>query len=287
MSAPSIPEPLTPAMVLRRAAAYLKAHDVQSPLPTAEALLMYVLGVGRAGLYARREGLSSSEARIFGRALCQRCAGTPVQYLTGEQRFLDLDLEVEPGVFVPRPETEGLALEAIQAIQGLPRPQVVDVGTGTGALALAIKRARPDAIVFATDISPEAVRLARRNADRLALQVDVRQGDLLRPLPGSLRGNLHLIVSNPPYIDADDYESLPPEVKAEPREALIGGTEPHRRLVEAARWMRPGGWLLTEIGERQGDEVRRLFEARLESVEVVPDAGGRDRIVRGRRPGGS
>ncbi len=245
---------------------------------------MRLLKTNRAGLYARREGLDAATARAFGKALCQRCAGTPLQHLTGEQRFLDLTLAVEPGVFVPRPETEVLAVAAADALDGVREPIVVDVGTGTGAIALAVSSRRPDARVIATDVAPAAVRLATSNAARLGLTVDVREGDLLEPVPDDLRGRVDLVVSNPPYLDASDYPDLPVEVRADPVEALIGGTELHRRLCEEVpAWLRHGGWLIVEIGDAQGAEVRTLFEAWADDVEILPDLAGRERIVRGRR----
>jgi release factor glutamine methyltransferase len=246
---------------------------------------MNLLGTDRAGLYARREGLDSAEARQFGRALCRRCAGTPLQHLTGEQQFLDLSLAVRPGVFIPRPETEGLVETALDTLDGTPAPLVVDVGTGTGAVALAIAARRPDARVMATDLSKAAVSLARRNAARLGLDVAVWSGDLLTPVPIELHAQLSLLVSNPPYLDQADYDSLPREVRADPYEALVGGTEFHRRLAEEAPvWLAPGGWLVLEIGDDQGDRVRDLLAARLTEVEVLPDLAGRDRVVRGRLP---
>jgi release factor glutamine methyltransferase len=214
----------------------------------------------------------------------RRIAGTPVQHLTGRQGFLGLDLEVEPGVFVPRPETEGLALAGLEAIAERERPNVVDVGTGTGAVALAIAEARPDARVVGTDSSDAAVGLARRNADRLGIPIDVRVGDLLAAAPEELRGHLDLIVSNPPYVDPDDYGGLPADVRADPTRALVGGTTVHRRLAQAApSWLAPGGWLVVEIGDEQGSEVRAMFERTLVDVRTVTDLAGRDRIVAGRR----
>jgi release factor glutamine methyltransferase len=247
---------------------------------------MHFLRTDRAGLHARREGLDTRTARLFGRALCQRCHGTPLQYLTGEQQFMELALAVAPGVFVPRPETEGLVEAALQTLRDVAAPIAVDVGTGTGAVALAIKRLRPDARVLATEISVEAVGLARRNASRLELEVDVRRGDLLDPVPGALRGRIDLIVSNPPYVTRDEYETLPEEVRLEPYEALVGGTDVHRRLAEEAPgWLAPSGSLVVEIGSSQGQEVRAILAEGFEDVEVLPDLAGRDRVVRARRPG--
>jgi release factor glutamine methyltransferase len=276
---------MKPADLVQRSAAYLAAHGVESPRATAEALLMHFLGTDRAGLYARTDGLDTATARLYGRALCQRCSGTPLQYLTGEQQFMDLALMVSPGVFVPRPETEGLVEVALEATASVATPVVVDVGTGTGAVALAIKRHRPDARVLATDVSEAAVTLAAQNAARHGLDVEVLKGDLVRPLPVDLAGRLDLLVSNPPYVAREEYETLPEEVRAEPYEALVGGTEVHRRLVELSpAWLAPGGWLVVEIGADQGAQVRALFEARLDHVEVLPDLAGRDRVVRGRTP---
>jgi release factor glutamine methyltransferase len=274
-----------PSEVIARSTDYLARHGVESPRETAEALLQYFLGTDRAGLYARSEGLDTRTAKLFGRALCQRCHGVPLQYLTGEQQFLDLVLGVAAGVFVPRPETEVLVERSLEVLEGTDTPLVVDVGTGTGAVALAIKRRRPDASVFATDISDEAVVVARANASRHALDIDVRQGDLLSPLPDEVRGRVDLVVSNPPYVTLDEYQSLPREVRAEPYEALVGGTDIHRRLsTESPAVLRPGGWLVVEIGALQAEEIRRLMSRSFEDVEVLPDLAGRDRVGRGRLP---
>ena len=266
--------------MVRRAADYLARHDVESPRETAEALLGYFLRTDRAGLYAREEGLDTGTARLLGRALCQRCHGVPLQYLTGEQQFFDLVLGVAPGVFVPRPETEVLAERAVEVLR---RPgTAVDVGTGTGAVALAIKRFRPEASVWATDISEDAVRVARANAARHDLAVEVLEGDLFSPLPGHLRGSVDLVVSNPPYVTREEYQTLPSEVRAEPYEALVGTTDVTRRVVgEAPAWLAPGGWLVMEIGAARGDEAQALLAERFERIEVLPDLAGRDRVVRG------
>ncbi len=276
---------LTPAQVVARAATYLERHGVESPRETAEALLMAILRTDRTGLYARTAGLETSTAKAYGRALCQRCTGTPLQHLVGDQPFFGLTVAVEPGVFVPRPETEVLVEAALQSIDALPRPVVVDLGTGTGAIALAVKRRRPEATVYATDLSIDAVELARRNAGRHSLDVHVLLGDLFEPLPEALRGRIHLVVSNPPYVRAEDYASLPNEVRADPYDALVGGTAVHRRIaVEAPGWLRRGGWLAMETGSDQAEEVAAMLRPSFEEVEVLPDLAERDRIVRGHLP---
>jgi release factor glutamine methyltransferase len=247
---------------------------------------MHVLVTDRAGLYSRAEGLDAREARMFGRALCQRCAGTPVQHLTGEQAFRRLRLQVRPGVFVPRPETEILVQHALEAIVRLRTPVVVDAGTGTGAIGLAIKDERPDARVFATDRSPEAVELARENADRLGLDVTVFEGDLLDPLPAELRGQVDLVASNPPYVPAAELEGLPAEVRADPELALVGGIEITRRLAsQALRWLSAGGVLVVEIDARRAAEVTAaVLGAGFVDVRAEPDLTGRDRVAIGRAP---
>lgn len=276
---------MRPSEVLRRAGRYLERHGVESPDATAEALLGHVLGTDRAGLHSRSKGLDAREARMFGRALCQRCAGTPLQHLTGEQAFRGIVLEVRPGVFVPRPETEILVEVALGALSQAEAPVVVDVGTGTGAIALAVKDERPDAAVLATDRSPEAVELATANASRLGLDVTVVEGDLLEPLPRELRGWVDLVVSNPPYVTPQEYEDLPAEVRADPELALVGGLEVYERLAaQAPRWLRDGGVLAVEIGAAQGRDVSSALRSSFTDVRVEQDLAGRDRVVVGRRP---
>ncbi|HEU5225866.1 MAG TPA: peptide chain release factor N(5)-glutamine methyltransferase [Actinomycetota bacterium] len=276
---------MRPAEVLRRATRYLDRHGVQSPDATAEILLLHVLGTDRAGLYARSAGLDTREARMFGRAICQRCAGMPVQHLTGDQPFRGITLEVRPGVFVPRPETELLVEHALSEVGDREDPVVVDVGTGTGAIALAVKDERSDATVFATDLSAEAVELARANAARLGLAVTVLEGDLLEPLPVDLRGWVDVVVSNPPYVPAEDLEDLPAEVRADPVLALVGGIDVYERLgAHASRWLRAGGVLAAEIDARLADPVERALSSAFADVRVERDLTGRDRVVLARAP---
>jgi release factor glutamine methyltransferase len=274
-----------PSDVVRRAADYLERHDVASPRETAEVLLMNVLGTDRASLYTRNDGLDAREARMFGRAICQRCSGTPLQHLTGDQPFRRISVEVRPGVFVPRPETEILVEAALERLGPAEDPVVVDVGTGTGAIALSIADERPDARVFATDTSPEAVELARANATRLGIAIDVLEGDLLEAVPAELRGWIDLVVSNPPYVTPAEYEDLPVEVRADPVGALVGGLPLYEALAAAAgRWLRDGGVLAVEIGSSQADAVAKILGEHLGEIEVRADLAGRDRVVLGRRP---
>ena len=241
---------MRPAEVLRRATGYLDRHGVESPGPTAEVL-----------------------------------TGVPVQHLTGRQGFRRIVVEVRPGVFVPRPETELLVEHALSALGEAPGPVVVDAGTGTGAIALSIKDERPDAAVFATDISPEAVELARANAGRLGLGVSVLEGDLLSPLPEDLLGRVDLVVSNPPYVPEAELDGLPPEVRADPPLALLGDLEPYRRLAtDAPRWLRGGGVLAVEIDARRGDDVAGVLGSAFTDGRVEPDLAGRDRVVVARTP---
>jgi release factor glutamine methyltransferase len=274
-----------PAQVIRRAAEYLERHDVESPVPTAERLLSYVLGTDRSGIYAR-DGLSSLEAKLFGRALCRRCTGEPLQHVTGEQGFRRLTLRVRPGVFVPRPETEVLVQAVLDGLAGIEAPVVVDVGGGSGAVGLAIKDERPDATVYATDLSAEAAALARENAETLGLEMTVMVGDLLEPLPRDLRGGVDAVVSNLPYVAAEMRESLPPDVRAEPELAVFGGMDLYGRLfAQAFGCLRPGGLIAVEIEERMAASVSEDAErAGFEDLSVRRDLAGRDRVVGGRRP---
>ena len=277
---------MRPAEVVRRGADYLARHDVDAPLPTAEQLMMSVLGADRAGIYTRREGLDTAQARRYGRLLCRRCAGTPTQHLTGQAGFRRLVLEVRPGVFVPRPETEILVDIALQMMAGHQAPVVADVGTGAGAVALAIRDERPDTRVVATDRSPEATDLARANAARLQLDVEVFEGDLLDALPETLRGAVDLVVSNPPYVDPSEETLLPAEVRADPPMALFGGLEVYERLFrEAGRWLSAGGGVAVEVDPRSAADVAdAAARAGFLDPSIHPDLAGRERVVAARRP---
>jgi len=276
---------MRPSEVARRGADYLDRHGVASPRAESEALLQRILGVDRASLFAREQGLSTAEAKAFGRALCRRCTGTPLQHLTGEQGFRGLVLQVRSGVFVPRPETEMLVEIALE-LTTVPEPIVVDAGTGSGAIALAIAQERRGATVYATDVSREALALAAENAAALSLSVTFLHGDLLAPLPPELNGRLDLVVANPPYLSADVRDDLPADVLADPAQALFGDADLSGRLFhEAAVWLRPTGVVAVEIDASSADTMAAVAgSSGFEDVRVHPDLTGRDRVVTGRRP---
>lgn len=218
----------------------------------------------------------------------RRAAGEPLQYVTGIAGFRELTLKVGPGVLIPRPETELLCERAMAHLARGGR--VVDIGTGSGAIALAIAHERADARVWGTDDSAIALSWARLNAGRLGLDVTFVETDLFADLPRVLRGELDLVVSNPPYVAPGERALLPVEVaEHEPPEALFAGVtglEVIARLVEeACAWLRPQGWLFFEIGETQGLAASDLLDGHgYVEIAIEPDLVGRDRIARGRRP---
>lgn len=276
---------MTPAQVARRGADYLARHDVASPQVAAELLLASVLGADRTVLAVRTEGLSTAEARSYGRALCRRCTGTPIQHITGETGFRRLMLGVRPGVFIPRPETEVVVETVLDHLRDVDDPLVVDVGTGAGAIALSIVDERPDAAVFAIDRSAEAVSLARANAAHLGLAIEVVLGAFLAPLPAEIRGRAHAVVSNPPYVDPEAFELLPDDVRADPAGALLGGVDGYAELTrQAMTVLRPSGVLVVEIAETDGRAISDLLrEAGFHGVRLIRDLSDRDRVVLGQK----
>ena len=258
---------------------------VASPRVDAELLAAHVVGVPR-GRLPMVPLVDPPVVEALRTLVSRRAERVPLQHLTGRQPFRGLDLAVRPGVFVPRPETEVLVQTALEKVSALERPIVVDVGTGTGAIALSIKQERPDAVVFATDLSSEAVALARSNADRAGLDVTVIEGDLLSSLPSDLSRRIDVVVSNPPYVSTAEFAALPAEVLADPELSLdggAGGVQVIERLArESPAWLRRGGFLVVEIGSEQGMEVSALLSDRFEDVRVLPDLAGRDRVVAGR-----
>jgi release factor glutamine methyltransferase len=262
---------------LRSATEWLRASGSRSPRLDAELLLATALGVDRAELFRAPERvLTRIEERRFDGYLVRRQAREPVAYIRRRRAFRSIELEVTPAVLIPRPETETLVDVALEALADVPaggdaaggryEPRVLDVGTGSGCIALALAAENPFVRVVATDVSAAAVEVARRNAARLGLggRLDVRCGDLLDDLLP--RERFDLIVSNPPYIPEAEYRTLEPNVRDyEPRLALHGGEDGldvARRLIAAAAGrLRPGGVLAVEVGAGQAAAVGALFAA--------------------------
>jgi len=244
-----------------------------------------VLGIDRSTLFTRDEGLTTAQAKAYGRALCRRCTGSPLQHLTGDQGFRRLVLEVRPGVFVPRPETEVLVDVVLRSISSVDAPVVVDLCTGSGTVALAVADEHPGATVFATDVSEEAVALARVNADRLGLPITVVRGDLFEPLAVELQGTVDVVCANPPYVSRARRDELPPDVLADPDIAVFGEPELYERIfADAYAWVRAGGSVAVEIEDDAASwVVAAASVAGFEDVVVQRDLTGRDRVVSGRR----
>jgi release factor glutamine methyltransferase len=284
---------MTVAALLADAAATLAAAGVAAPEWDAERLLRHVLGWDRATLFASPDHVvREPEAERFRALLRRRAAREPLQYILGTQAFWKHELLVTPAVLIPRPETEVLVETALELVRRVKKPVIVDVGTGSGCIALSIAAEREDAVVHATDVSGDALEVARENARRLGLEgrVTFHHGQLLAPLSGR-EVHVHLIVSNPPYVDPAGRAGLAPEVRDhEPEVALFPPGDAlcvYRRLVPAAQaLLRAGGALAVEISPFIPEDVARLFsEGGFPEPTVRPDLAGLPRVVFGRRPG--
>jgi release factor glutamine methyltransferase len=284
---------LTIGQALLRAGQQLKKGiNSGSPALDAEVLLSSVTGLDRAGLYRDWEKSLPKEMEThFFELVGRRRLGEPVAYLTGHREFMGLDFAVSPAVLIPRPETELLVETALKRLP--PSATVIDVGTGSGAIAVSLAFFRTDAVVYATDCSPEALSVARLNAARLGVgeRCFFYQGDLLEPLSaGGAADRVDLIAANLPYIARDEYPALPAGVRIfEPALALDGGDDGlacYRRLIPAAPpFLKKGGLLLLEIGCRQGQASLALFNPQAWEVAVLKDLAGLDRLVVARYQG--
>jgi len=230
------------------------------------------------------EKLPGEVWRRFAAFAARRADYEPLQYILGEQEFMSLSFKVTPAVLIPRSDTEVLVEEAIRLLKGRQAPKILDLGTGSGAIAVSLAYYLPEAQVWAVDISEDALAVARENASRH--NVDARicfyHGDLFAPLPPQMKYDL--IVSNPPYVGEAEYEELPADVKKEPVLALLGGEDGlefySRIAAQAPLFIEKGGALLLEIGWRQAEQVKGLLaENGFSPVSILPDLGGRDRVV--------
>jgi release factor glutamine methyltransferase len=292
--------------ILNETTKTLEAADIPSARLDAEVLLSFCLGCDRLEFYKNPDmTISETKLSAFRNLIARRLQWEPVAYITGRKEFWTFVLEVNSAVLIPRPDTEIIVEETLDVAKKLEstddldsrlrgndstqRPvRILDIGTGSGAIALALAYEIADAKVVATDISDATLKLAKKNAAALGLQdkIDFRQGNLFEPVDGLF----DIIVSNPPYIAAKEYEELPASVRAfEPREALLAGEsglEFYEKLIyQAADFLQKNGWLLLEIGAKQEAGIRRIMDDSgfYDSIEMRRDYAGLPRVIKARR----
>lgn len=278
-------------------ALYLRGKSLLAGLPetnpelNSRLLLRKAAALGELGfLISPEKELSSSAERRFFRLIEKRRNRVPLAYLLGEKEFWSMSFRVMPGVFIPRPETELLVEKVIALSASGKKLRIVDIGTGCGNIAVALARELPRARIFAVDRSRRALRVARFNAERHgAKAVTFFEGDLFEPLAGRLpRNSVDIIVSNPPYVSTAEWLELEPEIrKSEPKRALVagpGGLEVMDRLARGAlAFLKPGGWLLFEIGQGQADRAFTSIDPRWRQKKIFPDLAGVPRVAAARK----
>jgi release factor glutamine methyltransferase len=273
---------------LAGATARLAAAGVESARLEAELLLATACDdCARVLLYAELDReLNEEQEAAFEANVARRVKREPLAYILGEWGFRRLTLKTDRRALIPRPETEIVVERALEHIRGLDEPSVLDVGTGTGAIALAIADELPQARVTAVDVSPDALALARENLELTGVNGRVRlvEHDLTSGLGD---GEFDLVVSNPPYVEPDELPTLQPEVRDwEPRIALVASGATEQLSRGATEALRPGGWLVLETAAGAGERVERLLsEVGFEEVRITPDLAGRDRVAEGRWTG--
>jgi release factor glutamine methyltransferase len=275
---------LTIADAVTTSAEFLERKGVPSPRVDAEHLVAKALGVSRLDLYLQYDRtLTEAEVAECRELVRRRGTREPLAYILGEWGFRRLTLKVDSRGLIPRPETEVVVERCLALLEGIEGPAALDVGTGTGAIALAVADERPDATVTAIDVSADALALARENAERtgLAERVLLLEHDLGEGLPG---GPYDLVVSNPPYVEPGDLETLQPEVREwEPREALLGRGMTDAIARSARDVLKPEGALVLEVADGTAALVSVLLEELgFADVVATPDLAGRDRVVEGR-----
>jgi release factor glutamine methyltransferase len=269
---------------------FLQQKGSESSRLDSEVLLAHALGCKRIDLYARHTEEASEQGRQRFRELVrQRIEGCPVAYLVGRKEFFSLEFEVNRAVLIPRPDTECVVDECLRLAKGMTEPAILDIGTGSGCLAVAVAKHHKTGRVTAVDLSPDALAVASRNAGKHSVAERIRfvQGDLFAPLPRGER--FDFILSNPPYIPRAEIAKLPPGVRDyEPHQALDGGADGFavfdRLIAEAPAHLQPGGYLLIEIGSPQEDRARREIERYngYELAKTLFDGSGHPRVLKAR-----
>ncbi|MEM6985408.1 MAG: peptide chain release factor N(5)-glutamine methyltransferase [Pseudomonadota bacterium] len=266
------------------------ADTSDSPRSDACELMRHCCGLDQAALIARGDQLLDpiQQSRLLASST-RRAQGEPVAYITGQRGFWTLELEVDPHTLIPRPDTETLVEHSLQHIPQDRPSRYLDLGTGSGAIALAVASERPFCEVVATDIDPAALRVAQRNAERLGLAVSFRPGSWFTALgagPDGEQDKFDIIASNPPYIASDDHHLAVGDLRFEPQHALVSGPDGLDALrhivIESRSWLRADGWLLVEHGYDQGPATRALFaNAGYQGVRSESDLGGNARVTTG------
>jgi len=269
---------VTLAEVLKGATDYLVSRGIDTARVDAELLLARALGLTRIELYTQHDRPLTESERSAARELVQRRGQRePLAYVLGDWDFRRLRLKTDSRALVPRPETEIVVERCLALLEGAEAPRIADVGTGTGAIALALKQERPDASLVATDASLDALALARENAEANGLDVRFVEADLL----AGIEGPFDLIVSNPPYVDADEFEQLEPELAWEPRAALLDQGQTSRLARQARAVL--DGWVVLEVHALRAREVaEELSTSGYQSVSISLDLAGRERVVEAR-----
>lgn len=267
---------------IRDAERSLACAGVLSSRKDAERLAAFGLQLRWGQLWSRlREPIEETSRVRLDQVLARRYAGEPLAYIVGSVEFCGTELTCGPGVLVPRPETETLVDVALELLVDRREPIVVDIGTGTGAVAIAVARARPDAQVWASDVSPVALEYAARNISSVGVSVGLLHGDLYCALPADLLGAVDLVLSNPPYVP--NAATLPSDVLAEPAGALRGGPRGDEVLVRVVDgvtpWLSPGGSLAVEVGTREQAASLSWVLRAFGVVGVRNDRNGRPRVV--------
>jgi release factor glutamine methyltransferase len=273
---------------LARIAEFLTPYCPDTPRLDAEVLLTHVLQTDRTGLYlAPYRLVSDREKSLLEKLLSRRIQGEPVSYLIGRKEFWSLRFKITPEVMIPRPQTETLVETALQIFPPESAPHILELGTGSGAIAVALATELPGASILATDISSQALSVARDNASAHGVtSISFLEGDLYKPLRDEKK-TFDLIISNPPYISSADIPRLPGGIRDyEPHSALDGGSDGldfYRRIIAGAhRFLKPGGWLLLEVGDKQSRDVSALISrtGHFSSPGTAKDLLGIERVVK-------